>query len=84
MTPPVPASELAERQRVGATLRTLRELRGYKPDQLATLMGISRSYLANIEAGRKPLSEVLLARAASSLGVAQVAIIREGFFEVAS
>jgi transcriptional regulator with XRE-family HTH domain len=64
-----------ERQRIGATLRTLREMRGLKADQLAALMNISRPYLANIEAGRKPLTPVLLARAAEALDVRQIALI---------
>lgn len=62
--------------RVGATLRTLRELRGFKPDPFANEIGISRSYLANIEAGRKKLTNVLLARASTALQVEQIAIMR--------
>ena len=62
--------------RIGATLRTMRELRGYKPDPFASEIGISRPYLANIEAGRKRLSNVLLARAAAALHVEQIAIMR--------
>lgn len=62
--------------RTGATLRTLRELRGYKPDPFASSIGISRPYLANIEAGRKKLTNVLLARAAAELKVEQIAIMR--------
>ncbi|UXE05013.1 Cro protein [Gordonia phage Lton] len=65
-----------ERERVGVTLRTLRELRGYKPDEFANAIGISRPYLANIEAGRKNLTNVLLARAAKALDVPQIAIRR--------
>ena len=42
-----------EAERVGATLRTIRELRGFTVDELAREIGISRPYLANIEAGRK-------------------------------
>lgn len=64
-----------EWKRVGATLRTLRELRGYKPDPFASGIGISRPYLANIEAGRKKLTNVLLARAAEKLQVEQIAIM---------
>lgn len=74
------AHEEAERRRVGATIRQYREMRGYKPDQFASVVGISRPYLANIEAGRKPLTQVLLARVASALEVEQIAIIREGYF----
>lgn len=65
-----------EWQRIGATLRTLRELRGEKPDPFASAIGISRPYLANIEAGRKKLTNVLLARAAERLQVEQIAIMR--------
>ena len=65
----------AEDRRVGATLRHFRELRGYKPDQFAKEIGISRPYLANIEAGRRSLSNILLARAAAALRVDQVAIM---------
>lgn len=61
--------------RVGATLRTLRELRGFKPDAFASAINISRPYLANIEAGRKKLTNVILARAAEQLQVEQIAIM---------
>ena len=63
-------------QRVGETLRTLRETRGYKPDDFANTIGVSRPYLANIEAGRKKLTNILLARAADALAVPQLAIMR--------
>ena len=61
--------------RVGATLRTIRQLRGFKPDQFANAIDISRPYLANIEAGRKKLTNVILARAAALLQVEQIAIM---------
>ena len=67
-------AEQAERQRVGATLRTLRTTRGWKLGDFATEVGISYAHLSNIEAGRKPLTDVLLARAALTLGVEQIAI----------
>ena len=63
--------------RVGETLRTLRETRGFKPDEFANAIGVSRPYLANIEAGRKKLTNILLARCASTLAVPQLAIMRE-------
>lgn len=65
-----------DHEREGATLRALRELRGFKPDQFASLMKISRPYLANMEAGRKPIGNVHLARFAKALGVEQIAIMR--------
>lgn len=69
-----------ERVRIGETLRTLRETRGYNQDEFASELGISRSYYANIEAGRKPLTERLLARAAKALDVRQIAIVRWDHF----
>ncbi|GAB3211257.1 helix-turn-helix domain-containing protein [Nocardia tengchongensis] len=63
-------------ERVGGTLRALRELRGYRPEEFANHLGISRSYLVNIEAGRKKLTNVMLARAAETLKVPQIAIMR--------
>lgn len=80
----VQESEVAERARVGATIRTIRELRGFTPDEFANEIGISRPYLANIEAGRKPLTQILLARIASKLDVRQVAIARDGYFFIDS
>lgn len=74
-------SEHSEVQRQGATLRAIRELRGMTVDQLANELQISRPYLANIEAGRKRLSPVLLSKAAEVLDVPQVALVREGYFD---
>ncbi len=67
-------AEQRERVRVGVTLRTLRDTRGWKLGDFATELGISYAYLSNIEAGRKPLTNVILARAAKTLGVDQIAI----------
>lgn len=50
-------------------------MRGLKADELASSVGISRPYLANIEAGRKPLTPILLAKLATQLHVAQMAIL---------
>jgi transcriptional regulator with XRE-family HTH domain len=66
--------EQLERERVGTTLRTLRSTRGWKLGDFATKIGVSYAYLSNIEAGRKPLPDHLLARAAKILDVDQIAI----------
>jgi transcriptional regulator with XRE-family HTH domain len=66
--------EQAERVRVGATLRMARTTRGWKLGDFATQLDISYAYLSNIEAGRKPLPDHLLARAARLLDVEQIAI----------
>lgn len=71
-----PAPE-ADWERVGKTLRRFRIMRGLTQDQLSTLMGFkSHSALANIEAGRKPLTGINLARAAEALGIEQIEIMR--------
>lgn len=63
-----------ERVRVGATVKCIRELRGLTQDQLSSAATMSRSQLANIEAGRKTVSVLALARLAKALGVPSVAI----------
>lgn len=73
-------AEKAERERIGATVRQYREMRGFRIDDFALEVGISRPYLANIEAGRKPLTEVLLARISTALDVKPIAIVREDYF----
>lgn len=69
-----------ETQRVGSTIRDFREARGLKADELANVCDISRSYLANIEAGRKRLTPVLAARIAAALHVRQISILRPDEF----
>lgn len=73
-----------EMKRVGATVRELRELRGVKIDELANAILISRSYLANIEAGRKRLSPELCSRIAETLMVRQISILRPDEFPEAA
>lgn len=70
----------AEKERIGATIRTLRLLRGWRADDFANEVGISRPYLSNIEAGRKPVTEPILANVAKVLDVPQIAITRLGYF----
>lgn len=58
-----------EYQRVGATLAHFREDRGYSQHQFAPRLGISRSYLALIENGRKRLTDELLDKACDLLDI---------------
>lgn len=67
-------AETRERQRVGATLRRIRTLRGWKLGEFAGQLDISYAHLSNIEAGRRPLPDHLLARAARVLDVDQIDI----------
>lgn len=66
----------SETLRVGSTIREFREMRGLKCDELANKILVSRSYLANIEAGRKRLQPELAAKIAAALVVRQISILR--------
>lgn len=70
----ITTTEQRERERVGATLRLIRRREGWDLGPFATKIGISYSYLSNIEAGRKPLTDILLARAAKVLDCEPIAI----------
>lgn len=69
-----------ETLRVGATIREFREMRGLKPDEMASKLLISRPYLMNIEAGRKRLTPELAAKIAALLVVRQISILRPDEF----
>jgi len=56
-------------QEFGARMRTLRLQRGINQTQYAQQLGISRSYLANMEAGRKAPSPTLVVTIADLFGV---------------
>lgn len=80
----VTPEQRGERIRIGATVREFRQARGIRQEELAEALGISRSYLSNIEAGRKPLTKLLLAKFAAHLNVTQASIVRAGYFEDAA
>lgn len=77
MTEKVPSPETI---RVGATIREFRQMRGLKPDEMASALLISRPYLMNIEAGRKRLQPELASRIAALLQVRQISILRPDEF----
>ena len=81
---PLPADERLERERIGATLRAIREAHRLTCDQVATAIGKSQPYLSNIEAGRKPLTWDLLNALTVALNVAPGAIVRNDYFEQAA
>lgn len=70
--------------RQGATVKAFREMRGMRVDELASALGITRPYLSNIEAGRKRLTPILVAKAADALGVRQIALVRPDETEAAA
>ncbi|WP_157674675.1 helix-turn-helix domain-containing protein [Agrococcus jejuensis] len=58
---------MSEVERVGASLRTLRESAGMSQDELATAIGVGTGHLHAIEEGRVVPSAAFLASAASAL-----------------
>jgi transcriptional regulator with XRE-family HTH domain len=71
-----------ETERVGHTLRTIRERYGYTQEAFGTELGISRSYISLIESGHKRLPDRLLSRCAAVLEVTPLAIKRFDHAEV--
>lgn len=63
-----------EAVRIGATIKALREAYGLKVTELALAVGISRPYLANVEAGRKHAPRTLCAQIARVLDIPLAAI----------
>lgn len=64
----------AESRRTGATIKALREAYGWRLSKFAVAIGISHSYLANIEAGRRPITPELARKIADTLSVPLAAI----------
>lgn len=69
----------AERERIGRTIKNFRELHGWKSGHFARAVGISHSYLSNIEAGRKAASMPVLRRIADTLPMELGAIVSADF-----
>ena len=57
------------RKIVGLRIKELRALRGVRQDELAYSIGMSRSYLAEVETGKRNASGVNLERIATGLDV---------------
>ncbi len=53
----------------GGRVRALRTARGIGQADLAASVGVSKSYLSHIEAGRRPVSQTMLVQLAEALGV---------------
>jgi len=54
---------------IGERVRALRTARGIGQTELAAAVGVSKSYLSHIEAGRRPVSAALMAQIAGALEV---------------
>ncbi|GAC71092.1 helix-turn-helix domain-containing protein [Gordonia soli] len=71
---PPEEAQVSEQQRVGATIRALREAYGYKLGKFAVAINTTHGHLANIEAGRKRCTPEMARRVADTLGVPLAAI----------
>lgn len=60
---------------IGEAVRALRTAQGISQENLATDVGIERSYLSGIKRGRKNLTIMALQRMASSLEVSLIDIM---------
>lgn len=82
MSPSIVPQDLnPEWVRQGQTIKQYREMRGLKVGELANDVGISYAYLSNIEAGRKRVTEQLVAKIADALRVRQISIVRSDQFK---
>lgn len=70
----IPAPIEPENQRVGETIAAFRSLAGMSQDTLAHHLGMSRSYVAQIESGYKRLRNPHLYAAAKTFNVPITAI----------
>lgn len=60
---------LATRQAIGARIRSLRKENGLTQERLALMVGLERSYLAKVEAGKKNASIDVLEKIADGFGI---------------
>lgn len=63
-----------ERERIGATIKALREAYGWRLGKFAIAIGMTHSHLSNIESGRKSATPEVLRKVADTLGVPLAAI----------
>jgi transcriptional regulator with XRE-family HTH domain len=64
-------------QRFGEKLRTLRRQHGLSQHQLADHLGVSRSFINELESGRKLLSTIHLLKVADFFGVPVEHLMRD-------
>jgi transcriptional regulator with XRE-family HTH domain len=69
-----------EQIRVGETVRALREARGLRVGDLARALGVSHSYISQIESGAKPLPARRVRDFADALGVRPGALVRPDLY----
>ena len=56
-------------EKLGARIKELRKQRGFSQEKFALEIGIDRTYLASVEAGKRNISIVNIKKIADGLGV---------------
>jgi len=62
---------------MATNIRDLRRTRGMTQKQLADMVGVSKSYLSELETGKKPINSLRLAAFAKALDVSPASLIAE-------
>ncbi len=57
-----------DKTKLGPNLKALRKISGLTPKQVADAIGLERTSVTNIEAGRQPATDVLVAKFAEACG----------------
>jgi DNA-binding XRE family transcriptional regulator len=71
-----------EKRRVGATIKAFRDANGLTQAELAAALGVSRSFITNIELGRKYAPLPLCKEIARLFRISPAAITIEGYDEI--
>lgn len=69
----------SEQERIGQTIRTLREAHGWRVSDFAIAIGVSQPYLSNMEAGRKRAPAHILRKVATVLNVPLAALVSASY-----
>lgn len=65
------------KQAFGRTVRRLREAKGLSQEKLAELAGIHRTYIGDVERGKRNIALINMTRLAEALGVSLGRLISE-------
>ena len=68
---------LAEAEKFGAIVRTLREKQGFTQEQLAERADVSATYIGFVERGDNVPTLIIILQIASALGVAPADLLRD-------
>ena len=67
------------RRAIGARIKTLRIENGLSQQKLALMVGVERSYLAKLEAGKRNATIDCFEKIADGLGVSLIELLQDAF-----